>query len=647
LTTSYSQEFLRELPGEDFTKQITREKFPSSDAVIILKEQSLNMTKSTIFYGGVDFEGPAVVTAKVLIAKLLTEEGVKKYGSFEYEYYEPYGDDVPFGFEVKARVLKKDGKVSVLDKKEIKKIISLTWHDGTPLRRKVLFKIPDLAVGDIVQIEYQLDQSFSEDFGGNFLYNDKDYVIFSNAYLTLPSKAEFTVKSFPEDKVGKPVIQQMSKDLGSGKTYFWSVKNLNSIPDEPYSFPFEDQSYMTAFTVQFGWNYLDKVTDWKTLGKYFFEKVVDKGSISRGEIEDLNLPREIKNINFDKVDSLYSHLKKKFRVLDYNSIYPPKNFDELLDQKKGKATDIAFLMYKILEKWDCTANIVLIRDKRKGRYEENVPALEWFNRMGLLVTIEGKEKLYDFDPSVPITYENPWFLNSVNVFVVSKKEGYNKTISFPSTPDDNIVIEWHNLVVSPEFSINDSLVLDFSGASAENLRYKYYEKEEQDIKDNFRNLLNNSCMSKIKTLTVNDIFENSDLVITTEGKSSVIAEKVDSFLVVRLKNEIFKELKDNILTSNRRGHILFDSPFQYRYLCDIHIPRGFILKNQPGERVLNTNFKGNFRIKFIHGDNIIRVDALLNIPNNIIPQDKYKELIGLLDNAIKAIEKDIVLKKVM
>ena len=338
LTSSFAQEFLREFPSEKLTDQITLEKSPTSDAVIIIKEQSLNMTNNQ----GNFSRGPVEETSKILIVKLLTEAGVSRYGSFEYEYYEPFGNDIPCGFIVKARVKKPDGKVEVLDEKEIKKIVSLRWHDGTPMQRKVMFNIPNLAVGDIVQIEYQLVEAYSKEYGGTFFYNDKDYVIISNVYLTLPSDDEFSVSSFPEEKIGEPVIRQMSKNYGAGKTYFWSVKNLNSIPDEPYSFPFEDQSYMTAFTVHFDWTFSDMAKDWKGLGKYLFERVIDKGSVSRSEIENLSLPREISSINFDKTDSLYTILKRNFRVIDYNSIYPKKDFSDLLKLKKGKVTNSIF-----------------------------------------------------------------------------------------------------------------------------------------------------------------------------------------------------------------------------------------------------------------------------------------------------------------
>ena len=254
---SFCQDFYREFPDKVLANRITKEKFPYSDAVIILKEQSINMFPSTVSFRSSDIKGPSVITSNIIIAKLLNEASVKRYGNFEYEYNEPYGNDIPFVFDVKARVLKPNGNIEVVNKKDIKNIVSLERKDGTPLRRKVLFDIPNLAVEDIVQIEYELHQPLSEKLGGTFYYNDRDYVVYSNAYLTLPVDATPSFNSFPQSKMPEPKVEQLSKNYGSGKTYFWSVQNLNSIPDEPFSFSFEDQSYLTAFTVRFRYNYLD------------------------------------------------------------------------------------------------------------------------------------------------------------------------------------------------------------------------------------------------------------------------------------------------------------------------------------------------------------------------------------------------------
>ena len=107
-------------------------------------------------------------------------------------------------------------------------------------------------------------------------------------------------------------------------------------------------------------------------------------------------------------------------------------------------------MYKILAKWDYTPRIILIRDKRHGKYESFVPTLEWFDRLALLVKIDSVEKVYDFDPSIQNNYENPWFFNSVQFFVVDEDKGFNKDFSFATTPDKNTVIEKHTLKISPD-----------------------------------------------------------------------------------------------------------------------------------------------------------------------------------------------------
>ena len=629
ISSSFAQDFLREMPDEKLRSKITMENFPKEEAVIMLKEQSVNMDQES----------------KVMIVKLLTEAAVKRYGSFEYEYYERYGDRNPCGFEVKARVLKSDNKIEVLDKKEIKKIVSVTRSDGSPMRRKVLFKIPNLAVGDIVQIEYTLDKTYTSSYGGIFFYNDVDHVLVSNVYLTLPSKIDFKVFSFPNDQIRQPEVKQMSNKFGTGKTYFWSVQNLNAIPYEPYSFPFEDQSFMTAYSESFEFTYTDKASDWNSLGKFLYDDVVDKGSVSGGDLDDLNLPRTISKLDFSITDSLYTSLKKNFKLNRHSTIYPVEKLSNLISSKKGDASDLAFLMYKVLEKWKQKENIVLIRDLREGNYEDSVPILEWFDRMGLLVTIDGKEKVYDFDRSISNNYELPWFLNHVNIFVIGDRSGFNKDLSFTAAPEKNSVVEKHNLRITTDLALSDSIELKFCGSNGERLRDKFYDSEAQEVKDYFRTRLLGSCLIKTDTVEINDYLNDREFRATLSGKSSCSAERVDSFLVVRIKNDIFKTLKEKLTTSHRKGHIRFDSPFSYKYLCDIHLPKGYKINNPSGEHEINSTFKSVFKLSVSQKGDVVSVKGDFNVPENTLSQEKYSELMSFIDKAIKTIEKDIVLKK--
>ncbi|MEW6509717.1 MAG: DUF3857 domain-containing protein [Bacteroidota bacterium] len=170
LQVATAQEFLRPLPNATFAAQLTQNAFPSADGVIVLKEQSLNVHRSEITYRGVDLVGIAMTRTTVLIAKVFNEAGVRRLGSFEFEYKEYFGNEIPAGFAARARVQKPDGSVIVMPDRDVSVIVSHQDKHGEPIARKALFKVPDLMPGDIVQLEYSLTEPFSRTYSGIFYY---------------------------------------------------------------------------------------------------------------------------------------------------------------------------------------------------------------------------------------------------------------------------------------------------------------------------------------------------------------------------------------------------------------------------------------------------------------------------------------------
>ena len=232
--SGYPKDFVRNLPDAKMCQILTTENFKNSDAVVVLKEQSLLIEDNEIYYHGVEIKGPGITRNFIMIVKLFNEVAVKRYGSFEYNYREYYGNEFPNSFEAGARVLKETGDIVVMSENHVHVKVSREANDGTPLARKVLFKVTDLSAGDILQVEYTFTQVLSQSTSGIFFYNSSDPVLFSNLYITLPRKCETKYFCFPQEKIGDPQILQVSKNYGAGNTYFWSVRNLNSIPTEPF-----------------------------------------------------------------------------------------------------------------------------------------------------------------------------------------------------------------------------------------------------------------------------------------------------------------------------------------------------------------------------------------------------------------------------
>ncbi|MEJ2543317.1 MAG: hypothetical protein P8Y99_04560 [Calditrichaceae bacterium] len=575
-----AEDFVRNLPSEDMQKWLTPERFQNHDAVIILKEQSFLINDKDVFYRGAELRGKSTMRNTITIVKLFNDAAVKRYGSYEHEYHEWFGDEIPNGIEVKVRVLKPDKSIWVMPEDNTQIIVSRRNKSGDPITRKMIFKIPNLAVGDILQIEEHFTEVFVRSYSGLFFYNDKDYILFSNLYLTFPFKEDVEFLSFPESRIGKPTIQQVSKSFGAGKTYFWSVKDLNPIPDEPYSRPFAEQSMLTAFVVKSS-DFIS-LGEWQRTSKNFYEDYLEDDDIDSDEIETLGFSESYKDsiVTWDTVDKLYTALRKNIVLSGFNSLYPSsEDISSIFETKKGDASDVAYIMYKILQQWNQNVNIVWVRDRRDGLFEYSVPSRLWFDRCAVKVVINDHTKYYDFDRSIPYQYELPWFINPIDILTI-EEEGFKKERiqKFPNMYDNRFT-ELHNLTFDDQFGVNDSLVINFTGSAAEDFRGKHYSDENDKIISVVKNDMGKLCLSEYDTVGVNDFFYNKDVNICLSGKSAINVDKIEDKYVFSVKNYNLAGFYEKMYTVLRRSDIVFHSPFEIVMEWNVKIPEGYTILN--------------------------------------------------------------------
>jgi hypothetical protein len=641
-TATYSQEFVREFPGKELASRITGEKFPNMDAVIILKDQSFQISSRHVEYREYALSGLATTFSKIMIVKLLTENGVKRYGTFEYTYDEKFGGELDNGFMVQARIQKENGDIITLPKEEIKTIVSRKNSDGDPIERKVMFKFPDLKVGDIIQYEYQFSDLFSSSNSGLFYYSDRDYVLFSNLYITLPAYVDITTASFPQEKIGQPKLVQVSKQLGAGETYYWSVRNLPAVYEEPYARPFEDVSYLTGFYVN--GKFPIAADNWNHIAQGMQEDIFDEGDIDNSDIALLGFRPKEPNITLATVDSVYTSLRKYFTLEESNSIFPVyKKISKIFEKKKADASDLSYVMYLMLKGWGQNPKLALIRDRREGSYEESLPSLKWFDRLGVLVTVNGKERFYDFDRSLPTQYEFPWYLNPVNVAVMDGKICGPKVLSEFTNGERNVVSEAHSMTMSNELELRDSVRIAFTGSQAQKERSKFYASEPSEISRHFKNETERECLLKADTVLINNFQDEKEFRATICGQSSIKPEAIDSFLTFSLKNVSLKTFKESIFSVLRRSDLYFETPFQYKLSWEITIPEKYQLQSSDLKQKIDGPENCFTETRCEQTGNVVKISANFRVISALIRTDQYKSFMDFIEKSIAHLERNIIL----
>lgn len=642
--TLNAQKFTRNFPEQTLLDALTPEKIKNVDAVIVLKEQNFVMGEGSISYRGSTISGTHTTHSRIIIAKLFNDAAISRYGSFEYTYEDFYPGEISTPYTLNVRVLKANKDIYVLPESEIKNIAAVETNDGKAIYRKLIYKIPNLEIGDVVQSEFTIKDYFSRVSGKVFYYSDYDPVLYSNLNLTLPADEDFNYYSFPETKIGQPSISQISNNFGAGKTYFWSVRSIGSVPSESYSIPFEDQSLITVFAFKKRGSY--EVSTWDGLSKFYYEKYIDRDGLSFRNMKTMKIQEKQEKLNFSVVDTLYYQLRKYFNIAGSSSLYPGGgDISKVIDEASGDGSDIAYIFLKILDKWKIEAKPFLIRDKREGIFEMGVPTTAWFDRMGIWVTINGVNKYYDFDPDAPAKYETPWYLKGISIIGITPKFHVVGKIPESTSTEDNIYSESHVLTIDSDLKVTDSLEFYFHGIQATNYRSAFYRMELKELNESIQNLAKPSLLSSVDSFSYNNFFDNEKFNAKYVGESFVVPESVDEFITLRLKDKIFTAFRDRLFSANRKNHVVFQGPVQYELSWNVKFPDGYKLKTVFADKIYKGPGSSNSVFNFKDFGNHCTVTVLIKLPDTFVDLSSYQNLMAFLDKTINEIQKDIVLQK--
>jgi len=638
-------DFLRQLPDAKFCAQITPEKFKNADAVIILKEQSLAVNATSFQYRQYDLSGLAMTRTTILLVKVLNQAGISRFGSFEFEYPERFGNEIKAGFAFRARVQKPDGEVIVMSEDDVKILVSEESSGGEPLARKAVSKIPNLAAGDVVQIEYTLTEPLARATSGFFFYSDRVPVLFSNVMITIPADDELKWYSFPADRIGEPKSSQVSKSYGAGLTYFWSLKNVNAIPAEPYTYTFDDLALMTAFVVNHRTNSFLRITDWNYIAEQYVNDFIDEGSVKHKRVVELGFTDDKPVVSMQLADSLYAALRRSLVLKEENSLYPlTDDIDDVFAKKTGDASDLAYIFYKILKDWNADARPVWIRDKRNGTYEPAVASEHWFDRLGVMLKVGSEEKTYDFDRSVPARYAVPSYLKGINVPLLGAKVCEHRKLP-GAAGAGSFIHESHELVFRGTDDLRDSLVYACNGTPAEELRSAVYELKGKELRDHCTAIATGRCLVQADTIITSAILDDPEIRLAFNGKSKASVAPVDAFLTVKLPNETLRGFRDEIFSAVRYNDFVMIEPLAMSVTWRLHVPGGYVLRTVPSDTTIHTVRGLAAVLKCTRTDDGLRMQADLKFSENVIQADEYPRIIKTLDGLLAGCEQAIVLAK--
>jgi len=352
--------------------------------------------------------------------KILKENALDSLGEKEI----PYLSDAEEVEIIKALVIKPDGR-----KIRAKKIQDVSPYSGYPsytdLKTKII-SMRNLAVGDIIELEYRTKARFSRMQGevwGQFYFYDAVPMEVSRFILTAPSTREIYIKS--ENLDMGPLIEY-SED-GALKTYTWERKNCLKAESE-YMMPIKEDlfPYLTYSTID----------DWQKIAAWYWSKVKDIINPTPEIIEETDRITQGAEDTREKIKKILLYFKENIRYVSMSfglNAFEPHLPQEVLEDKYGDCKDQSMLLISMLKYIGIDAYPVLVRYGNSLYPPERVvPSPQEFKHVLVYADFKGQDLWLDPLEEGLDLGELPYSLTEEKLFVIRPEGG--EFIDIPQMP---------------------------------------------------------------------------------------------------------------------------------------------------------------------------------------------------------------------
>jgi hypothetical protein len=314
--------------------------------------------------------------------------------------------------EVKARTIHPDGTVIPLEGKPEDLLIS---KKGDREVGRMVFNLPSVEVGSILEYRYQLDYDDNH-YSSPFWDVQKKYFVHAAHYQFTPFKSfmpgahEATSITLVDGK-GHPINSLIwwqklpggSKvESNAGGYYSVDVTDVPPIPDEEYMPPIDSFLYKVFFyyksagTAEEFWS--TEAKDWSK----DVDKFAEQSSAIKAAVAGLIAPTDKEE---DKAKKLYAAVqaldntdysrKKAESELKQLKLKESKHAEDTWKQKSGDSEEIAMLYLAMARSAGLTAYAAKVVSRSRGIFDVSYMDVSQLNDTLVLLSIDGKPVLVD------------------------------------------------------------------------------------------------------------------------------------------------------------------------------------------------------------------------------------------------------------
>jgi hypothetical protein len=607
-----------------------------------------------------------------------TGDNSSRSSSAQQNYFDPpslqhTGEDMPYDVDtfstrvevaaLAGRTIQPDGTIIPLkgSTSEILKTVK-----GSNNRNELVFTLPDVQVGSILEYRYQL--RYDRYSSAPDWQIQQPWFVHKAHYAFLPTSQFLPDRSAgesgttnsqlmgPHDNILNDIrsttILPPGKSLTQDATgrYILDLTDIPPIPHEPFAPPLEEKIYQVDF--YYTYTLIEKEYWQKEMG--YWTKDLDRYLGSSGEIK--NVAAEIcspSDSPLDKAKKLYA-LVQKFDNIDFSSAVPPASagdsipeghVDSVLTKKSGTSTEMAFLYLAFLRAAGVNARPERIASRDRHIFSPQILNTAQLDAVVISINIDGKEILVDPGAKMAPFQTLHWAHTGAAGIAL---DGNNKVeiIVTPLTAyTDNAIVRVGKIELTAKGQVSGTIKIAFTGQDALNWRQLALHTSAEDIKAQLDRALAAQVPAGIQAHL--DHFANLDnsnaqLMAVVQLSGSLAAPAGNHFSVPRLffdsrETDPFPPDASRILPID--VHYAEEEQEQITY----QLPAGFALEGTPQETKFDWPGNASYVVRTKVDANSVTTSRVLVRGFTMLDASEYAGLRDFYQKALTADQQQLVL----
>jgi hypothetical protein len=593
-------------------------------------------------------------------------------------YFDPpslqhMGEDMPYDVDtfasrvevaaLEGRTIHPDGTIVPL-KGSLSEILKTV--KGSNKRNELVFTLPDVQAGSILEYRYQLrydryasapDWQIQQPW-----FVHKAHYVFLPTDQFLPDRTPGSIGTTNTELMGphESVLTDIRSTtiLPPGKTvtqdamgrFILDLTDIPPIPQEPFSPPLDEKIYQVDFYYTYTLVQKDFWLREMQLWTKDLDHYIGSSSEIKSTVSEICSPSDTP---LEKAKKLYT-LVQKFDNVDFSSQVPPPSagdtipdghVESVLTKKSGTSTEMALLYLALLRAADVNARPERIASRDRHIFSPQILSTTQLDAVVIAVNIDGKDTLVDPGEKMAPFQTLHWSHTGAGG-VALDAGGKVEIVVTPLSPyTSNQTVRVGKVDLTPQGQASGTIKIAFTGQEALRWRQLALRTSPDDIKAQLDSSLAAQVPAGIQAHL--DHFVNLDspsaqLMALVQVSGSFTAPAGSRFSVPRLlfdsrETDPFPADADRTLPIDM--HYAAEEEEQISY----QLPAGFALEGAPEETKFNWASNASYVVRTKVDANSVTTTRVLARGFTMLDPSEYTGLRDFYQKAIAADQQQLVL----